>query len=45
MPHSDKAWHKCHIWDKISCFHNAGPEKNSKYIAVAYAKKKNSLTN
>ena len=37
MPQSDKAQHKCHIWEKISCFPNAGPEKTSKYIAVTYA--------
>ena len=30
MPHSDKAWHKDHIWMKNSCSHNTGPEKDFK---------------
>ena len=30
MPHSDKAWHKGHIWVKNSCIHNTGPEKDFK---------------
>ena len=30
MPHSDKAWHKDHVWMKKSCSHNAGPEKDFK---------------
>ena len=37
MPHSDKAWHKGHIWVKILAFIIQVQKKTSKYIAVTYA--------
>ena len=37
MPHIDKAWHECYIWEKNSYFHNTGPEKDFTYITVTHA--------